>query len=583
MSRFQWIIVSFVLSLGLILGVALLRLDSLTPVQSAEEHAEGGEQEENHQHSAQGPHEGLLLEDAKMPFKLEVVSREKGKGKLELHFYALADGNKTLEPQQGQLQVIWKRLGKAYPLNFKIQEQSWIAQSLIDEPHSFELEAKLIFQGKTANFHWEKHENRLELTREQLRESNIGFARAGSRFLSDTLQLPGKIAVDQDRYVHLTPRISGLVTRVFRHLGENVSKGEVLAVIESRELGDLRLDYQQSTQRYAQARKRYEYERGFFSNTTLLIRGLQKGENIESLHQELLGLAIGTDRQNLLKAYSEWRLANQNYQREKTLLTQKVTSQAEYQQAEQIFLETRSAYQAVIEEAERSRRLQLLEREQEMRSLAPAADMARQKLQSLGLDTKGTSIRYELRSPINGTIISKHIAAGESLQADADAFLIADLSQVWAEMMIPESQLESVRLGQRVEIISQTGKYSTGGIVSHLGATVDESSRTAESHAEVLNSQRIWKPGMFVTVQLQSNPYRVSLAVPAAAIQTLEGEDVVFVRDEEALQAVPVELGRRSQDWVEVREGLEAGMAYVSNNSFLLKAEIEKSTASHSH
>ncbi len=583
MSRFQWIIVSFVLAIGLIFGIGLLRLDSLTPVQSAEEHEEGGSGEDGHQHNEEGPHEGLLLGNTKGPLKLEVVSREKGKGKLELRFYALAEGNRTLEPQQTQLQVSWKRLGKTYPLNFKIQEQSWVAQSLIDEPHSFELQAKLMLQGKTHDFHWEKHENRIELSKEQLRESNILFARIGSRILSETLQLPGKIAVDQDRYVHLTPRISGIVTRVFKHLGENVSQGELLAVVESRELGDLRLDYQQSSLRYEQARKRYDDERGFFNNTSRLIRGLQKGENIESLHQELLGLAIGTDRQNLLKAYSEWRLANQNYQREKTLLAQKVTSQAEYQQAEQTFLETRSVYQAVIEEAERSRRLQLLEREQDMRSLAPAADMARQKLQSLGLNTKGTSIRYELRSPIHGTIISKHIAAGESLAADADAFLIADLSQVWAEMMIPESQLESVRLGQRVEVISQTGKYSTGGIVSHLGATVDESSRTAESHAEVLNSQRIWKPGMFVTVQLQSNPYRVPLAVPAAAIQALEGEDVVFVRDGEALQAVPVELGRRSQNWVEVREGLEAGMAYVSSNSFLLKAEIEKSTASHSH
>lgn len=583
MSRFQWILVSIILAVGLLTGVVLLSMDSLTPVQSAEEHEEGSNEEEGHDHSAEGPHEGVLLGEADQPVKLEVIAGEKGKGKLQLSFYAIDAQNKTLEPQQIQLQASWKRLGKSHALVFKAQEQAWIAQALIDEPHSFELAAKLTVAGKTYDYHWENHENRLELSAEELGESNVRFAKTGPRTLSETLELPGKIAVDQDRYVHLTPRISGIVTAVYTHLGEAVAKGELMAVIESRELGDLRLDYLQASQRYDQARKRYELEQGFFNNTARLIRALQRGDNIETLHRELLGQVIGTDRQTLIGAYSEFRLAHQTYVREQKLLPQQATSRAEFQRAEQAFIEARAGYQAAIEEAGRTRRLALLDREQEMQALAPAVEISRRKLQSLGLGTSGSSVRYELRSPINGTVITKHIAVGESLSADADAFLIADLSEVWAEMMIPESRLETVRLGQRVEVISQTGKYRTGGIVSHLGATVDEASRTAESHAEVLNPNRVWKPGMFVTIQLQSNPYRVPLAVPQSAVQSLEGENVVFVRDGEALQAVPVELGRRTQDWVEVREGLEPGMTYASSNSFLLKAEIEKSTASHSH
>lgn len=584
MSRFQWILVSIILAVGLLVGVVLLSMDSLTPVQSAEEHEEGGNsEEEGHDHTAEGPHEGVLLGESNQPVKLEVVSGEKGKGKLQLSFYAIDDQNRSVDPKQFQLEASWKRLGEKQPLAFQVQEQAWVAQSLLDEPHSFELEAKLTVSGKAYTYHWEKHENRLELSAEQLGESNIRFAKVGSRTLSETLELPGKIAVDQDRYVHLTPRISGIVTAVYTHLGEAVAKGELMAVIESRELGDLRLDYLQASQRYDQARKRYELEQGFFNNTSRLIRGLQRGDNIEKLHQELLGQVIGTDRQTLMGAYSEFRLANQTYVREKKLLSQEATSRAEFQKAEQAFIEARSSYQAAIEEAGRSRRLALLDREQEMQALAPAVDISRRKLQSLGLGTTGSSVRYELRSPINGTVITKHIAAGESLSADADAFVVADLSEVWAEMMIPESQLETVRLGQRVEVISQTGKYRTGGTVSHLGATVDEASRTAESHAEVLNPNRIWKPGMFVTVQLQSNPYRVPLAIPQSAVQSIEGENVVFVRDGEALQAVPVELGRRTQDWVEVREGLKPGTTYASSNSFLLKAELEKSSAGHSH
>lgn len=576
MSRFQWILISIILAVGLLAGGILLSLDSLTPVQSAEEHEEGSEAEK---HGPEGPHEGVLLGEEAQPVKLEVVSRAKGPGKLQLSFYAIGEGGRTLEPGQSKLQASWERLGEAHPLALKTQKEAWVAQSLIDEPHSFALTARLVVAGKTYTYAWEKYEHRLELEAEQLRESKITFAQAGPRTLSETLELPGKIAVDQTRDVHLTPRLGGIVTAIYTHLGHAVTKGQLLAVLESRELGDLRLDFLQASQRYEQARQRYEIEQGFFNHTTRLIRGLQRGDNIESLHRELLGQVIGADRQTLVGAYSEFRLAHQTYTREKTLLPQQATSRAEFQQAEQAFVAARAAYQAAIEEAGRSRRLQLFEREQDMKAQAPAVEMARRKLQSLGAGTGGSSLRYELRAPISGTIIAQHIAAGEQLLAEAEAFQIADLSQVWAEMMIPESQLGAVRLGQRVEVVSQTGRYRSGAIVEHLGATVDEASRTSESHADLLNPERLWKPGMFVTIQLESNPYRVPVAVPPGAIQSLEGEDMVFVRDGEALQAIPVELGRRSRQWVEVREGLEPGMRYAATNSFLLKAELEKALA----
>lgn len=582
MSRFQWLLISIILALGLLAGGILLSRESITPVQGKEEQAEHDETgHQEHQEQAKGPHYGILLGQEDQPIRLEVVSRM-SQGNLRLSFYALRNGQ-ALPPAQAQLQASWTRFGQLHPLAFKLQEQAWVAQTSINEPHTFELKARLTLNGQRFDYHWLSHDKRLELTPEQLRENKISLASVGPRTLSETVELPGKIAVDQDRYVHLTPRISGIVTSVYKHLGEAVSKGDLLAVLESRELGDLRLEYLQASERYQQARKRYSLEQAFFNNTSRLIRGLQRGEQIENLHQQLLGQVIGSDRQSLISAYSAYHLASQTHTREQQLLAQNATSRAEFQQAEQAFISARAGYQAAIEEAGRQRRLQLLEREQEMQLLAPSVEIARRKLQALGLGTSGSSVRYELRSPISGRVLDKHIAAGESLAANADAFLIADLSQVWAEMMIPESRLEAVRLGQRVEVISQSGKYRSGGIVSHLGATVEEASRTAESHAEVLNPDFIWKPGMFVTIQLLANPFRVPRAIQQSAVQSIEGQDVVFVRDGEALQAVPVELGRKGQDWVEVRTGLEAGMVYAASNSFLLKAELEKSSASHSH
>lgn len=572
MSRFQWILISIILGIGLLASVLLLRVESLTPVQSREE-----QENEKSGSGTEGPHRGVLVGE-EQPIQLEVVAEPKGHGKLLLSFYALKI-KELIRPEQVQLQANWKRLGQTHTLPLQPQEQAWVSQSLIDEPHSFVLNAKLTIQGKSYDYHWEKYENRLELSKEQLQESKITFAQAGPRTMSDTLELPGKIAANQDRYVHITPRISGNVTHVYKHLGEYVRQGEVLAVLESRELGALRLDYFSANVRYQQARHIYILEHGFFQNTARLIAGLKRGDNIEQLHKQLLDLSIGANRESLVGAYADYHLARQTLAREKQLLTTQATSQAEYQQAEKVLQEARARYESTIEEISRQRRLSLLERQQEMQRVSPERMVARKKLQMMGLTPNSESMSFELRSPLRGRILSQHIAVGEALEATADTFVIADLNEVWAEMMIPESRINAVNLGQRVEVRSQTGQYQGSGIVRHLGTVVDENSRTAEAHAVLPNPNYIWKPGMFVTLQLQSNPYHVPLAVQESAIQTIEGESNVFVQDGEALQAVPVKLGRRGQGWVEVREGLVPGQGYAAQNSFFLKAELEKSNA----
>ncbi len=110
MSRLQWILVILILGLGLLGGLVLLSLDSLTPVQSAEEgheeaggHAEEGEAGHD-EHAAAGPHEGVLLGEPDQAVKLEVITREKGQGKLQLSFYAISEG-KAIKPEELQLDI----------------------------------------------------------------------------------------------------------------------------------------------------------------------------------------------------------------------------------------------------------------------------------------------------------------------------------------------------------------------------------------------------------------------------------------------------------------------------------------------
>ena len=97
------------------------------------------------------------------------------------------------------------------------------------------------------------------------------------------------------------------------------------------------------------------------------------------------------------------------------------------------------------------------------------------------------------------------------------------------------------------------------------------------------NAKGHWRPGTFVTLELLLEERRVPIAVPTKAIQTIRDWSVVFVKYGNFFEARPLELGTNDGNWVEVLEGLKAGEQYVVKNSFVVKAEIEKSSAVHSH
>ena len=92
-----------------------------------------------------------------------------------------------------------------------------------------------------------------------------------------------------------------------------------------------------------------------------------------------------------------------------------------------------------------------------------------------------------------------------------------------------------------------------------------------------------WRPGLYVTAQILVEEVEVPTAVKASALQSFRDWDVVFLNDGNRFEIAILELGRRDAEWVEVVSGLAAGQRYVADNSFIIKADILKSGASHDH
>jgi len=190
---------------------------------------------------------------------------------------------------------------------------------------------------------------------------------------------------------------------------------------------------------------------------------------------------------------------------------------------------------------------------------------------------------YELRARLAGTVIAKQISPGEFVSNDREVFAIADLSQVWVDLDVYRPDFGRLRVGQRVRIDAGDGTPPVDSTIAYLSPIGAANTQTLLARAVLPNPDRTWRPGLFVTAEVEVDAAEVPVAVAVSALQRLRDRDVLFVSDGDVFEAQPVEPGRRDGERVEVLSGLAAGQRYVASGSFVVKAEAGKSGASHDH
>ncbi|HLF10944.1 MAG TPA: efflux RND transporter periplasmic adaptor subunit [Gammaproteobacteria bacterium] len=189
---------------------------------------------------------------------------------------------------------------------------------------------------------------------------------------------------------------------------------------------------------------------------------------------------------------------------------------------------------------------------------------------------------YTVMAPIAGVITQRHAEPGEQAGGDDELFEIADFSRVWAELSVFPRDRARVREGHNVALSAEGGAAATG-TVSYLSPVGNRASQTLTARVELDNSDGRWTPGQFVEGRVTLAATPADLVVPLAALQTFREFDVVFARVDDTYEVRMLDLGRRDDLYVEVLGGLARGTVYVTANSYLVKADIEKSGASHDH
>ncbi len=186
---------------------------------------------------------------------------------------------------------------------------------------------------------------------------------------------------------------------------------------------------------------------------------------------------------------------------------------------------------------------------------------------------------YSLTAPFAGTVIARHANEGE-LSNGQVLFSLANYDGVWAQLKVFPNQLRAVAEQQAVQLTLADSTFDT--VVSHILPSPDEQPYVL-AYANIDNTSGHWPVGAAVLGNITIETLDVSIVVPKAAIQEYEGSSVVFIKKGDEYHPEPVNLGRQDAASVEVLSGLAISDVVVVNNSFLFKADLEKSEAGHDH
>lgn len=190
---------------------------------------------------------------------------------------------------------------------------------------------------------------------------------------------------------------------------------------------------------------------------------------------------------------------------------------------------------------------------------------------------------YEMRAPIAGTVIDRQISLGEYAFEQKPAFTVADISTVWVDLSVYRRDLPRVRLGDTILIDVGDGGRPIEAQLSYVSPVGSSDTQSALVRAVVANDGLRLRTGLFVSGRLIMSAKQVPIAVRSAAIQSVENRNVVFVRNGSKFEVRDVELGARDSESVEILFGLIEGDKYAAKNSFIVKAELAKGSATHEH
>ncbi|MBU1690690.1 MAG: efflux RND transporter periplasmic adaptor subunit [Gammaproteobacteria bacterium] len=346
----------------------------------------------------------------------------------------------------------------------------------------------------TAKQKEEGGEKRLVLSADEIKKAGITLKSLKLEDRPEYVSVTATIQPNRNKLAYISPRIPGRIVKVGVEVGDAVRKGQVLAVLDSVELGEARSVY--------------------------------------------------------LQAASEEAVARAGFERAQRLHADNIIPEKDYLRAR-------------------------AEHEKAKASFRAASD----KLRMVGVEPdKLTGSVFPLVAPFAGSVIEKHAVLGSLREPEEIVFTVADLSMLWVEADLAESDLAKVQNSAlaSVAVAAYPGEVFNGRLV-YVSSVMDKATRTVKARIEVPNRDGRLKPEMFATATIYTAFNEKVLLVPENAVLLVQGQATLFVAEKGGYEARPVEIGERRNGLVIIKSGVIAGENVVVSGAYALKARLLKS------
>jgi cobalt-zinc-cadmium efflux system membrane fusion protein len=375
-----------------------------------------------------------------------------------------------------------------------------------------------------------EHADEVVLGAEAVARHGVRVERVGRRVLVPLLRAPAQVAFNSEGLAHVGIPVRGRVAELLVRLGDEVEKGASLLLVESPDLGEAQSDFLLKQSAAANAVPGVDLARNAH-------------ERAQALYEKNQGIALT----EVLRREGELRAA-----------------------------QAALAGAKASEDAARNR-LRLL-------------GMSSEAIERLGATGVIDPI-FTVRAPIAGQVIEREATLGELVGPDREALLVlANMAKLWVVADVPEKELREVAVGAPARVLlGSGGDHWCEGVVSFVSPAINPATRTVQVRIEPTDRHPELRPGVFAQAEIEAasaSGHEPVLAILASAVQTLEGESVVFVPvegEEGAFARRVVTVADPIGGHVAVLSGLTEGERYVAAGSFILKAELGKSSAEHQH
>lgn len=372
----------------------------------------------------------------------------------------------------------------------------------------------------------------------------------------------GNLTTDPDRESRLGSPVPGRVAEVYVSVGDHVVAGTPLALITSPEITRIAAEHHHAELRLAQA------QASLVQNTQAIRLGDESRRPLEESRTEFV-----SSKAELEVRRSSLRLSQRNLQRVEGLFKLGVVSARDLEVARAEVLQARSREQqsaalTQLAAEHRSREQQISSQQAvigpKLSQLKTDLELAQEEVRHLDLIMQNLGLEngrgLTLRAPRSGIVAERQVSLGQAVNAEQELFFIVDASRLWLWVHLQESDLDLVPLHSQASLhTAQDDRHTFPGRVSYLAPLLEPETRTLKARILVDNRAGKLKAGMFVKATFPGQKSRSVLSVPVEAVVVEGTGSLVFRAKSESFERVPVELGARHDEWVEVRSGLKEG------------------------